>query len=136
MAFTYDVSTNVGKVRLLIGDTDETDILLQDEDIQFFLDSYGNLKIAASQAAMAISAKFSREADKQVGMLRISFSIRANNYNKLSKELKLNASSILISYVGGISQSDKIYNDDNPDKVSPSFRRNGMNIKNSGEYSG
>lgn len=127
MSFTYNVSNNIGKVRLLIGDTNSGDVLLEDEEINTFLTEYGNVKIAASHAAMAISAKFSRDADKQIGSLRISLSIRAENYKNLSKEIKQNTSSILTAYVGGISKSDNADNKGNVDRVSPSFRRKAMN---------
>lgn len=38
MSFTYDLSTNVGKVRLLIGDTASGTALFTDEEIAVFLD--------------------------------------------------------------------------------------------------
>ena len=33
MAFTYDVSTNIGKVRMLIGDKDDSHPIFQDEEV-------------------------------------------------------------------------------------------------------
>lgn len=128
MAYTYNTATNIGKVRLLIGDTDASDVLLQDEEINVFITTYGKLQLAASHAAMAISAKFTREADKRVGNLSITYSNRANNYKTLSKELKNSAASTLFGYIGGISKSDKTVNEDNVDRVSPSFRRNMMRL--------
>ena len=54
MAHTYDLTTNIGKVRLLIGDTDitpTTDAQFSDEEIQVFLTmSGGSLLIAAAYA--------------------------------------------------------------------------------------
>jgi len=37
MTVTYDINDNVGKVRLTIGDTDTTDNVFSDEEIQYFL---------------------------------------------------------------------------------------------------
>ncbi len=37
MAFTYDVSTEVGKVRMLIGDKDDGNIIFQDEEVAAYL---------------------------------------------------------------------------------------------------
>lgn len=37
MAFTYDVSTDVGKVRMLIPDRDEQSVIFQDDEIDAYL---------------------------------------------------------------------------------------------------
>jgi len=60
MAHTYDITNNIGKVRLLIGDTDiipTTDAQFNDEEIQAFL-TLGNssLLLAASYALEAWAA--------------------------------------------------------------------------------
>lgn len=49
---TYDLSTNAGKVRLLIADTDTTDVLFLDAEVDAFLSMSGNGVHRA--AAMAI----------------------------------------------------------------------------------
>jgi hypothetical protein len=61
MAFTYDLATNRGKVRLKIRDTDEavpTRQIFQDDEIDFFLTEAGgaDLNLAAAGALDAISA--------------------------------------------------------------------------------
>ena len=51
MTATYDIATDIGKVRLLIGDTDvtpATDAHFTDEEIQAFLTLYGDVLMAAS----------------------------------------------------------------------------------------
>lgn len=56
MAHTYDLTTDIGKVRLLIGDTDitpTTDAQFSDEEIQAFLDLGGSILMAASKALEA-----------------------------------------------------------------------------------
>lgn len=57
MAHTYDLTTNIGKVRLLIGDTDivpTTDAQFSDEEIQVFLTlASSSLLIAAGYALEA-----------------------------------------------------------------------------------
>ena len=51
MAFTYDLTTDIGKVRLLIGDTDSTDYQFEDAEITAFLTmASSDLKMAASYA--------------------------------------------------------------------------------------
>ena len=57
MAHTYDLTTDIGKVRLLIGDTDivpTTDAQFSDEELQVFLTmASGSLLIAAGYALEA-----------------------------------------------------------------------------------
>jgi hypothetical protein len=54
--FTSDVSTDIGKVRLLIRDTTEaTAIFTDDNDIQAFLDIEGTIKSAAALALETIA---------------------------------------------------------------------------------
>lgn len=54
---TYDLSTNAGKVRLLIADTNAADVLFLDGEIDAFLTMAGNgLHRAAAMAVRAIVA--------------------------------------------------------------------------------
>ena len=56
MAYTYDVTTDIGKVRLLIGDTDitpTTDAQFNDEEIQVFLDIGASVLMGAAKALEA-----------------------------------------------------------------------------------
>ena len=48
MAFTYDLTTNVGKVRLTIPDNDSTAYDLEDAEISYFLGVVGNNVTAAA----------------------------------------------------------------------------------------
>lgn len=56
MAHTYDLTTDIGKVRLLIGDTDVvpvTDAQFSDEEIQIFLTLGGSVLAGAAKALEA-----------------------------------------------------------------------------------
>ena len=54
MVFTYDLTTDIGKVRLLISDSDVTSFHFTDEELQVFLTmSGGSLLIAAGYALEA-----------------------------------------------------------------------------------
>ncbi len=63
MSFTYDVTTNLGKVRNLIGDAVDTGHILEDADINAFISMAGDdlfqaaalclYRIAASKALLA-----------------------------------------------------------------------------------
>jgi hypothetical protein len=56
MAVSYNVTTDLGKARLLSFDTDMTNPIYQDEEHQAFLDlNAGNIRLAAAQAIDAIA---------------------------------------------------------------------------------
>jgi len=62
---TYDTSTDIGKVRLYIGDTDvtpSTDAVFSDEELQIFLDSEGTVCSAAAFALETIASSQARTA--------------------------------------------------------------------------
>ena len=72
MTAIYDVTTDIGKVRLLIGDTDvtpATDAHFTDEEIQAMLTMYGDVLLAASYlleswaAALASALSLERIGD-------------------------------------------------------------------------
>ena len=76
MSFSFDTSTNIGKVRTLIGDTDSTSFLLSDEEIQVFLDLESNDIYAASAGCLRRIA-----ADKAL----LEKIIKAGNYSEDTK---------------------------------------------------
>lgn len=55
MAVTYDLETDVGKVRLLISDTDTDNGVFQDDEIEVFLDLRGgSVRLAAASALRSL----------------------------------------------------------------------------------
>jgi len=68
MAFTYDTTTDIGKVRLLINDkvnTPDSPAHYLDAEIQIFLDSGGAVKLAAAEALEAWAAFYSDSPDSE-----------------------------------------------------------------------
>ena len=66
MAFTYDITTNRGKVRLLIGDTDSTDYQFEDDEIDAFLTmASSSLLLAASYALESWAATLTNDYDAE-----------------------------------------------------------------------
>lgn len=130
MAWSYTADpTNrpIDAVRFLIGDTDSTDQLIQDQEIQWFLLNEPVIR-AAARAAEAIAAKFSRKADKRVGDLWLELSQRAKQYRELAGELWEQAGGkspnlALAPYAGGISRADKDSVEEDSDRVRPAFKR-------------
>ena len=52
---SYELSTDIGKVRLLLSDMDNTKEIFTDEEYQVFLDMEGSVKLAAAQALDTIA---------------------------------------------------------------------------------
>jgi len=56
MTWSYDPSTDIGKVRLLVSDTDPSRRVMDDEDYQAFLDmAGGSVTLAAAKALETIA---------------------------------------------------------------------------------
>ena len=66
MTATYDLTSDVGKVRLLISDTDTLNYHFADEELQIFLSLYpGSYRLPAAQALEAWAAAYSANADSE-----------------------------------------------------------------------
>lgn len=67
MAFTYEgnlAGSEKDQVRFLVGDTDETEFFLHDDEITWLISQWaqkGSIYYTASMAAESIAAKFARE---------------------------------------------------------------------------
>ena len=55
MSFTYDPSTDAGKVRLLISDTQNVNHIFEDTEIQGFLEISSDVRLAAAMAIECIA---------------------------------------------------------------------------------
>ena len=92
MTWSYSgnpASSEKDAVRFLIGDTDTTDQLLSDAEINYVIaESGGSIYQAAHDACYAIAGKFSRMASsKSVGDMSISYADRAQAFFALANEL-------------------------------------------------
>lgn len=96
MTWTYTAdptSSTKDAVRFLIGDTDETNPVVQDEEIYFNLGEVnGEIYRAASNTCYNLAALYTGEAQstsKSVGGLSISksFGDKASRYERLAKDL-------------------------------------------------
>jgi len=92
------LETDKDRVRLLIGDTNEEDPLLYDDEVEDLIErrSYENeeeetivnLVAAAADAAGAIAAKFAREFDFAEDGQQFSRAQRVGHYLALERELR------------------------------------------------
>ena len=77
---SYDITTTVGQIRLLIGDTNEADEVFTDAEITYFYTTAGSVYGAAAMAARAWAAKYATNADaEKIG--DYSYSLKA--YEKM-----------------------------------------------------
>ena len=117
-------------VRLLIGDTDESDQLLTDEEINYLISVGGSAEYGAVLAAESISAKLSRLADVKVGELSKSASQQAQAYRRLAEDLRKRffAFGGVKPIFGGISKSKDRSLDLDTDLVGSPFKDNQFDI--------
>jgi tRNA isopentenyl-2-thiomethyl-A-37 hydroxylase MiaE len=124
MTWTYsstDISTDLAKVRLLIGDTDTADQQMTDEEINFFIDNEQIIYMAAYRCALALVAHYARRVDKEMGDLKLLAAQRHRHYIRLAEQLlKRNVPGI--PSAGGVWQTEKDNLEDNTNWVKPSFK--------------
>jgi hypothetical protein len=81
-------SSDKDAVRFMVGDTNQADQQVTDEEINFFLETKGlSVGWAAVAIARHLAAKYARAVDKAVGTLRLSYSQRRNAYRALAADL-------------------------------------------------
>lgn len=83
MAITDDTD----KVRLMIGDTDSTEWLLSDDEVDYFIAENSDLSVAAAAACEAIAAKFARGYNFSTDGQTFNRSERVEHYLQLAKNL-------------------------------------------------
>jgi hypothetical protein len=98
MAWTYDPNliTDTDRVRLLIGDTLESDPLISDEELVALLSLAGGITEAAAQASEAIATMLGRRADEisdDIGQ-RVKYGDRAGRYRTLAASLRASVVSV------------------------------------------
>lgn len=86
MAFTYDLATNVGKVRLLIADTVEDGAVFEDEELTALLTMEGS--VVKSAAARALETLAANKAKLAVRVTRGSVT---DDLSQVAKELRESA---------------------------------------------
>lgn len=127
MTYSASIATTSDQVRFLVGDTSNSASteLLADGEITWILTQETNVYRAASVAAEAIAAKFSRLADTSVGDVSVSNSQKSAQYKDLAKRLALKATKrgSAAAFAGGISVSDRDTRLDDTDRVDPFFSR-------------
>ena len=124
---TTTASGRLNTIRLLVGDTDTTDQLIQNEEITFALSqSNDSVYYAASLVCRLIAAKFSRLVDTSLdNAISAKYSTRAKQYQQLALQIeaqakKASGKSIGV-FAGGILKTDMLTAKEDPDRVVPAF---------------
>lgn|SRR3990167_516133 len=122
MAFTYDVSTDRGKVRFLVQDTTDTTArpaLLQDAEVDFTLGVEANIYMAAALCADALASRFRGLSNKRVGGLSLTYDPKL--WEGVAARLRLRGSMHMLPTAGGILVADRDAIWENTDLLRPSF---------------
>jgi hypothetical protein len=117
MTFTYDLSTDVGKLRLLIGDTvEDAGALPQgrnfgDHELTFFLTEADNdLKLAEASATEVLAASWSKVADTTMGPLKESLSDVAKAFERRAQVLRAQYGGTPTAFSVGFMRDDAYAN--------------------------
>jgi len=110
-------------VRWHLGDVNEDEQLTRDEEIEYSLAISRDVNGAVVMCAESIAAQLTREADMKVGQLSVSLSDKAEHFWQLAAKYRSKSLVYAIPSVGGISISEKEYQDEDEDRVKPRFER-------------
>lgn len=125
---TADITGRLNSVRLLVGDTVDSDPQVQDEEIVFALtESNNNIYAAASWVARTIASQYSRRVNTTLdGALSADYSDLAEQYYKLAEDLEYRGKTngaVLGVAAGGLTISEIQAVRANTNRVEGSFRR-------------
>ena len=126
MSWSYQdtMPREIDKVRFYLGDTDSSDQLLTDEEIEFALsEASASVRTAASICADSVAAQYARLADLTEGQLSIKYSQRAKQFQTLAQNVgnSSRTSFLAMPSAGGIFVADKEATEADTTLVRPSF---------------
>lgn len=124
-----EVSTNpLMTLRMLIGDTNKSRPLLEDEELAYFVDNTASIHFAAAEAAEAIAAQYAGVTSKTVGPLTVDLSGVGDQYNAKAKQLRITArrKGGMGIYAGGLSYGDKADANLDEDLITTAVKIDGM----------
>jgi hypothetical protein len=90
----------------MIGDTESGAQQLQDEEIDFLVDSSGSAASAAVAACRALAAKYARRVHEEVGDLKLYNEQLFDHYTKLMDQL---ATESMLGSLNGLPSAGGVY---------------------------
>jgi hypothetical protein len=130
MTWTYDstdLSTDLAKVRMRIGDTMTQDQLLTDEEINHYLGLYSSVDEAAAYCCDAIVAKLARDTTRSALGMSDSRNEVIRTYSDMRDRLLASHGAVAELVSTGDSVSAKETLTDDTDRVQPLFNRSRWN---------
>lgn len=90
MAFTYDLATDTGKLRFLLGDTVQATALFQDEELAMLLALYSNsLYLSAAACCESLARRAATNANAvKIGDYQYSSESAAKHYLELAQRFR------------------------------------------------
>lgn len=130
---TTDALGRLNATRFLIGDTNEDDQQVQDEEVAFALaQANNNTYFAGAFLCRTIAAKYSRNVDVEIdGALKESSSQLQAHYLELAEALEYQAQKtggVLGIKAGGIIKSTVDNVRENTNRVTPSFNKDQFKV--------
>ncbi|MCL6597947.1 MAG: hypothetical protein K6T81_04335 [Alicyclobacillus macrosporangiidus] len=129
MGWTYSgdpAASDRDRLRFDLGDTVQSDPLLQDEELDYCLSAESSYYGALARACESIAMRFSREASTRVGALSLDLAGRAKQWTERAQEYRRRAAAAHAPSVGGLSKSEEEAALSNPDRTGPYFRKDMM----------
>ena len=117
--------SEVDAIRFLVGDTDESDPLVSDEEIEWFAEEWSDKYHAAAAVCETLAAKFAREVNVSADGMSFSGSEISRNFNHRAEALRQMSGRQRkhgLPYFGGASWKERAMADRDPDKIPTSFR--------------
>lgn len=98
MAFTYDLATARGQVRLLVPDKNSGDYLLEDDEIDYFLTQRGgSARAAAADCCDQLARQFALKPTFSADGLSVQNGQRAQTFADRARELRSSMSDAISS---------------------------------------
>ena len=125
MTWTYDntLATDRDKVRFGVQDTESTDPLFADEEIDARLSALGSVQATILDLAKKLMIKFARLVDVSVGKVSESNSQRFAAYKELVSQLEADNAAYAVPSFGGVNVSDNEALDGDDGLVQPGAKR-------------
>lgn len=132
MSWNYSgdpATSDLDEVRYLVGDTDSSDPLVLDAEINFAIAKQTTLELAAAQVLRALAAKFSRRSNFSAGEVSASdVAAIAKAFKDRADELDPNGvtlgdAMLAAPSFGGLLVSEKESLDEDDGAVQPVFRK-------------
>lgn len=134
MTWTYTgnpATNNLDQVRFLIGDTDPNDQQLADGEITWAMTTAAMPWYAAAACCDLLYAKYARQVQRRFGRagFQAFYNEKLAQYQALAQTLRARgAAGGAVIYAGGITESGKETDADDPDMVQPFFSRERFSV--------